>query len=57
MSVRRADSIATVTAIVVIGLVLCWCAHCGIDHTIQKMGIAAIAGLAGFAARGLAVRP
>jgi hypothetical protein len=57
MSSRQSDTATTITAILVIGLVLCACAHYGIDHTIQKIGIATIAALAGFAARGISFRP
>lgn len=57
MSPRQSDTVTTIVAILAIALVLCVCARCGIDHAIQKLGLCAIAGLAGFAARGLAVRP
>jgi hypothetical protein len=57
MSVRQSDTWTTIIAILVIGLVLCVCARFGIDHSLQKLGIATIAALAGFAARGITLRP
>jgi len=43
--------IAGIAAIIIVGCAL------GYNHTLIKIGIAAIAGLAGFAARGIALRP
>ena len=57
MSSRQSDATITLAAILTIGLILCVCARFGIDHDLQKLGIAVIAGLAGFAARGITTRP
>jgi hypothetical protein len=57
MSLRQSDTWTTIFAIITIGIVLVVCACCGIDHVIQKIGIATIAALGGFAARGTASRP
>jgi len=57
MSTRQSDTVTTIigitgiTAIIIVGCAL------GFDHTLIKLGIAAIAGLTGFAARGIAFRP
>jgi hypothetical protein len=57
MSLRQSDTWTTIAAILTIGIVLVVCAECGIDHVLQKLGIATIAALGGFAARGTASRP
>jgi hypothetical protein len=54
---RPDDAATTISAIVAVAVIICVCVHYGINHTLVKLGIAAIAGLAGFAARGLVIRP
>jgi hypothetical protein len=53
---RTHNLAATVAAIAAIAGVTCFCVHHGIDHTLVKLGIAAIAGLGGFTLRGLFVK-
>jgi len=53
MSSRETDTATAIAAIagIVVIVVVCLCA--GIDETIVKIGLAVIAGLAGFSLRGL----
>jgi len=53
MSTRASDTAVTVAAIAAIVIIMVGCIYARIDETIIKIGIAVIAGLAGFSARGL----
>jgi len=53
MSTTEHNSATTIGAIAAIAVIICFCIHCGIDDTLVKLGIAAIAGLAGFSLAGL----
>jgi hypothetical protein len=48
MSTRESDTACTIAAIAGIAIIIIFCICNGIDDTIVKLGIAAIAGLAGF---------
>lgn len=53
MSGRTTDTLTAVAGIAGIVVIIIVCAALGYNHTIIKLGIAAIAGLAGFSIRGL----
>jgi hypothetical protein len=53
MSGRTTDTLTAVAGIAGIVIIITVCTCLGYDHTIIKLGIAAIAGLAGFSIRGL----
>ena len=53
MSSRQTDTLTAVAGIAGIVIIIIVCAALGYNHTIIKLGIAAIAGLAGFSIRGL----
>jgi hypothetical protein len=53
MTVRTSDTAVTIAAIGAIVIVIIGCLCAGIDETIIKAGLAVIAALAGFSARGL----
>lgn len=57
MSTRESDTFATIAAIAAIAIIICTATLCGLDDTLVKLGIAAIAGLAGFSLAGLIRRP
>jgi hypothetical protein len=48
MSTRETDAACTIAAIAGIAIIVVFCICNGIDDTIVKLGLAAIAGLAGF---------
>jgi hypothetical protein len=53
MSHRETDTATTIAAIASIAIIITTACFCGIDETIVKLGVAVIAGLAGFSLRGL----
>lgn len=53
MSDRQSDTATTITAVVCITVITVAAVIAGFDHTLVKIGIAAIAGIAGFTLRGL----
>ena len=53
MSGRTTDTLTAVAGIIGIVVIIILCVCLGYNHTIIKLGIAAIAGLAGFSVRGL----
>jgi len=53
MSGRTTDTLTAVAGIIGIVVIIVLCVCLGYNHTIIKLGIAAIAGLAGFSVRGL----
>jgi len=53
MSSRETDTATAIAGIVGIVIIVTICGILGYNHTIMKLGIAAIAGLAGFSVRGL----
>ena len=53
MSSRETDTATTIAAIAGIVLIIVAAVIAGFDHTLVKLGIAAIAGIAGFSLRGL----
>jgi uncharacterized membrane protein required for colicin V production len=57
MSTRESDTAATIAAIAAIAVIICVACLCGIDDTLVKLGIAAIASIAGFSFAGLIRRP
>lgn len=57
MSTRESDTATSITAIACIAAIICFCLHYHIDETLVKLGIAVIAGLAGFSLAGLVRRP
>jgi hypothetical protein len=57
MSSRESDTATTVAAIAGIALIISVACLCGIDDTLVKLGIAAIAALAGIGFAGIMRRP
>jgi hypothetical protein len=57
MSSRESDTATTVAAIAGIALIISVACLCGIDDTLVKLGIAAIAALAGIGFAGIIRRP
>lgn len=57
MSSRESDTAVTIAAICAIAIIISVACLCGIDDTLVKLGIAAIAGIAGFSFSGLIRRP
>lgn len=53
MSSRETDTLTTVAAVAGIVIIIVAAVIAGYDHTLVKLGIAAIAGIAGFSVRGL----
>jgi len=53
MSARTTDTLTAIAGIAGIAAIVLVCTCLGYNHTIIKLGIAAIAGLAGFSVRGL----
>jgi hypothetical protein len=53
LSVAKADSATAITSVIAIAVVVVSGCLAGFDHTLMKLGIAAIAGIAGFTLRGL----
>jgi uncharacterized membrane protein required for colicin V production len=53
MSSRESDTATTIAAIVSIALIVCACLICHIDETLVKLGLVAIAGIAGFSLNNL----
>lgn len=50
---RAGDTATTITALVCIAVITVAAVIAGYDHTLVKLGIAAISGIAGFTLRGL----
>jgi ammonia channel protein AmtB len=57
MSGREPSFWTTIIAICAIAFIVSMALHCGIDDTLVKLGIAAIAGIAGFTFSGLVRKP
>lgn len=57
MSPRESDTAVTIAAIAGVVLIVSVACLAGIDDTLVKLGIAVIAGLAGFSFSGLIRRP
>jgi hypothetical protein len=57
MSTRESDTATTIAAIAAIAVIIAVASLCGRDDTLIKLGIAAIAALAGFSFSGLVRRP
>lgn len=57
MSSRETDTAVTIAAIAAIAVIISVACLCGIDDTLVKLGIAAIAGIAGFSFSGLIRKP
>jgi uncharacterized membrane protein required for colicin V production len=53
VSSRETDTATAIAGIAAIAIIIVVCVCSGIDETIVKVGVAAIAGLAGFSIRGL----
>ncbi len=53
MSSRTTDTATAIAGIAAIALIVVAACLAGFDHTVTKLGIAAVAGLAGFSIRGL----
>jgi hypothetical protein len=53
MSSRETDTATGIVAIAAITIIVLAAVIAGYDHTLVKIGIAAVAGIAGFAFRGL----
>jgi hypothetical protein len=53
MSQRESDTATTIAAIAAIAIIIGIACLCGIDDTLVKLGIAAIAGIAGFSLNNL----
>jgi UPF0716 family protein affecting phage T7 exclusion len=53
MTGRAPDFWTAIVAICAIAFIVSVGALCGFDHTLMKLGIAAVAGIAGFSLRGL----
>lgn len=53
MSTRAPDLWSTIAAIAAITIIICVGLHYGMNHTLAKLGIVAISGIAGFTFRGL----
>lgn len=53
MSSRETDTTTALAGIAGIVIILCFCICNGINHTLVKLGVAVIAGIAGFSIRGL----
>lgn len=56
MSSREADTATTCTAIASIAVIICVCLCFRIDETLVKLGLVAIAGIAGFSLNNLVRR-
>jgi len=56
VSTRESDTATTCTAIASIALIVCACLLCHIDETLIKLGLVAIAGIAGFSLNNLVRR-
>jgi len=57
MSTRESDTATTIAAIAAIAVIISVACLCGIDDTLVKVGIAAIAALAGISFAGIIRRP
>lgn len=57
MSSRETDTAVTIAAIGAIAIIISVACLCGIDDTLVKLGIAAIAAMAGFSFSGLIRKP
>jgi uncharacterized membrane protein required for colicin V production len=57
MSTRESDTATTIAAIAAIAIIIGIACLCGIDDTLVKLGIAAIASIAGFSFRDLVRKP
>ncbi|MCJ7797463.1 MAG: hypothetical protein MUQ56_12005 [Thermoleophilia bacterium] len=53
MSSRETDTATVIVGIAGIAIIVCVAVAFGYDHTLVKLGIAAIAGILGFSLRGL----
>jgi hypothetical protein len=57
MSTRESDTATTIAAIAAIAIIIGIACLCGRDDTLIKLGIAAIAALAGYSFSGLVRKP
>jgi uncharacterized membrane protein required for colicin V production len=57
MSSRESDTATTCVAIAAIAVIICACLACHVDETLVKLGLVAIAGIAGFTFHGIIRRP
>jgi uncharacterized membrane protein required for colicin V production len=56
MSTRESDTATTCVAIAAIAVIICACLACHVDETLVKLGLVAIAGIAGFTFHGIIKR-